>query len=172
MVALDKQYLADTEELLQTWEGNLIDEVEEDSTPAAFGMTDRRLLCVTEDNEFKDVGYSHISSIEAESDTESSFEGKDYRMLIGLGVLFVFPGAWIWNTVSIWMVLVSLVLGVLMVVTGWDNRDDPEWNSFETVEHDVHTIRVITGDELTKRLVFATQEDVAGDLSYTVRQLG
>lgn len=172
METVGEQYLANKEELLHTWSGRLVDEEESDSVPATFGMTDRRLLCVTDNDEFKDVGYSHISSIESESDTNTEIESVSYSILLLTGLIMIIGGVVFWGQLHWVLMVLSVLIGILFLVFGWSVRNDEEWSSIETSEVDIYTIKVITGDELTKRLVFTTEKDVAGDLSYTVRQLG
>ena len=75
----------------------MIDEANEDSESATFCITDRRLICVT-NTTFKEIGYSHISSIEAESDTDTDYKGKSYLMPLVIGIVLVVGGLMLSNT--------------------------------------------------------------------------
>ena len=165
------QHLTSDEEALRTWTGELVDEENESSERATFRLTDRRLICVTTGGQFKDIGYSHISSIEADEGIDRDYEGKSWKWLIGGGVLLLLAGISIGGS-DIASLLLSFSLGAVLVWYGWNVQDEDRWNTFTVIKTRVYTIKVITGDELTTRMVFTTTEDVAGDISHTVRQLG
>lgn len=60
-----------------------------DSSPVAvaIGITDRRLLCLSEDGEFVDVKQDYIASIRSRRRTRLSYRGNDHRLLMGAGGL-------------------------------------------------------------------------------------
>jgi hypothetical protein len=165
------QHLTSDEESLRTWTGELVDEENESSERATFRLTDRRLICVTTGGQFKDIGYSHISSIEADEEIDRDYEGKSWKWVIGGGVLLLLTGISIGGS-DIGTMLLSFVLGAILVWYGWNVRSEDRWNSFTVIKTKVYTLKVITGDELTTRMVFKTTEDVAGNISHAVRQLG
>lgn len=54
---------------------------------ASIGMTDRRLLCVSDGGRFMDIGYDNISSIRSRRRTTTTCRGNDHRLMIAVGIL-------------------------------------------------------------------------------------
>lgn len=61
-------------------------------TPAVVGITDRRLLCTTDDNGTVSIGYNSICAIRSYSRTKRTYHGVDYGLLVGAGGLVALVG--------------------------------------------------------------------------------
>lgn len=151
------EYLASDEELLLQWQGNV--DKEQSSTfgnsNSAFGATNQRLVYLNDGGGFKDIEYSHISSIESETEKEvkalAEFDGGSL-VAGGIGALFFIIGV---NVES----GAALVLGIILAAIAMALNME-----------DVQKIMVITGDEAHSKLEFKTSDDVAAELSRIIRE--
>ncbi|MDL0145966.1 PH domain-containing protein [Halobacterium salinarum] len=152
-----EDYLTDDEELLLKWRGSLDDEGSSafNQSSSFFGATDKRLLYSNTNGTFKDIEYSHISSIESESEQEikniADFDGESLAagavgLLISLGGLSIESAP-------------VLGIGVVIVLVA----------TFLNME-DVQKVQVITGDELHSQLNFKSPDNIAADLSRIIRE--
>ncbi|WP_152423322.1 PH domain-containing protein [Haloterrigena salina] len=152
-----KNYLGDNEELLLSWGGKPDEDDEFFSTSGTnleFGATDKRLIFYDDNGSFKDIEYTHISSIEAETDKEvkdiSDFDDNGL-LLGGLGAIVSVVG------VLIEIMPILLIGIVLIMIVMFLNLED------------VQKVKIITGDEMPSRVNFKTTENISGDLSKIIR---
>lgn len=161
-----KDYLASNEDLILSFNADSVsagDENDPDwgNSTYSFGATDRRLIYLDGNGGFKDIEYSHISSIE----TESKRDGPDGALLVGccagflglagMGALSDDPGTG--------LLLVSIGIGGLVLAKHmFDNHEETEKQE----------VKVITGDEAHQQLTFTTSENVGAELSSIVREQG
>lgn len=159
----ESEYLANGEELLRTWSGELIDEGGNER-PASFGTTNRRLVCLTESGLFKDIDYIHVSSIETEPDS-TDFDPRYvvwFLLLGGISCVLLF-----FTKFNIWM----LVFGAVFLSLGLLIRGSGEWK--EDVRGDnTERISILTGDEELGKIEFTTSDEVSAALNYVIRRLG
>ncbi|PSP33943.1 hypothetical protein BRC64_02265 [Halobacteriales archaeon QH_10_67_22] len=73
----------------------VIDEVsrpDDGGTPAAVGLTGRRLLVVSPDGSFLDVGLDRVCSVRSDRQSYLGVRGNDYRLVLCVGYLFAIVG--------------------------------------------------------------------------------
>lgn len=78
-------YLAEDELLVHGTPGTLIDE--ERDSEGAIGVTDRRVLFLSDTDRFVDIAHEAVYSIESRSRTRFTYRGVGYRLLAALGGL-------------------------------------------------------------------------------------
>lgn len=85
-----REYLIPEEPLRGVYAATLSD----DSSPkeVAVGVTDRRLLCLSDDGTFLNVGYDSICAIRSHQRSSFTYRGNDYRILLGSGALLAVLG--------------------------------------------------------------------------------
>jgi hypothetical protein len=75
-----REYLVSDEPVKAAADGQVLD-----STPGgtvSLGLTDRRVVFVSEDGGFLDIDYDHICSVRSQPRTAVSVRGNDYRLLL------------------------------------------------------------------------------------------
>lgn len=162
-----QNYLASEEELLLSFtadsvEGNTEEEFQD--VEYKFGATDRRIVYITSNGDFKDIEYTHISSIESE--TESSNYEEVGAICGGCcgGVFLVGALSAVGSSPA------SGILGVLIgagVIAGayyiYKNAEETEKQK----------IKFITGDEADQQIEATVSTDestnIAAELSSILR---
>lgn len=107
------EHLAPEEPLIAVYAATL----SENSTwkPVSIGVTDRRMLCVSEDGGFVNVGYDSIATIRSRRRTRRTYRGTDYRLVLGGGGLVAVLGG-----VGVIALATSALVPVLVLGTvGW-----------------------------------------------------
>ena len=87
------KHLAASEPLEVVGSATFLDDSTRESV--AVGMTDRRILCISQAGSFVDIGYDHICSIRSRERTTTTYRGMDYRLPLvsgGLLALLAFVG--------------------------------------------------------------------------------
>lgn len=158
-----ESYLASEEELLLSFSAESV-EGEDAGTDFAsdseymFGATDRRIVYVTGSGGFKDIEFSHISSIE--SDTETEEDGQEalaictgccggVAVVSGIITLFDEPSS----------ALAGLLSGgglLAVAYYAYQNADG------ETTEK--QKVKFITGDEADQQIEATVSPDVSGNI--------
>jgi hypothetical protein len=153
-----QEYLTEGEDIEQSWTGNVSGQ---QSGDANFIATDRRLIYLTNDENFKDISYEHIKSVEANSE-------KDYPFLHNLGSVSIFTGV----ALALWWVvsgfpnsIVILPLFILLVGGGVSLTNKHQHDAIK-----IHNITVVMGKEEEENLEFESQENVGATLSRLIRQ--
>lgn len=110
-----QEYLSPDETVIEADDGAIVDE--KGWTEGVVGLTDRRLLFVSEDGDFTDVGYDHVCSIR--SRTRRTLTPRGRRLLVlgafgGLLALGGFSGSiWLSSGVGGTLLVLASVLGVV-----------------------------------------------------------
>jgi len=167
-----QEYLPDKEDILLHAKGNIVTEENQNSNPYSddegndvFVATDRRVAYLMNDNEFKDVDYAHISSVETELDKRikpnMNLTGLAASVSFGIGGLLLITG----NPVGI----APLILSVYLFIKTYSQLGDME--EAGDLHEEVEIIRLITGDEPNQQLEFRTSEDIGSEVSRTVRKM-
>lgn len=130
-----------------------------------FGATDRRIVYLTDSGGFKDIEYSHISSIESEKETDNSQEGGAIALgccggvlaLAGLGGISDDPGT----------ALIALLIGGVLLAAAvkvFQNAESSEKQK----------IKFITGDEAHQQIEVTLSSDadanIGAELSRILRE--
>lgn len=79
------EYLAEDESIIHGSPGTLVDERRQ--SEGTIGVTDRRVVFLSERNRFVDVTHDAISSIHSRERTTFTAGGIGYRLLVGVGAL-------------------------------------------------------------------------------------
>lgn len=163
-----QNYLASEEELLLSFsaesvEGNTDDDVSQD-IEYKFGATDRRIVYITSSGDFKDIEYTHISSIESESETSNNEEiGAVCGGCCGGMVLIGALGA----------VGDSPAGGILGVLLGGAILAAAYYVYKNAEETEKQKIKFITGDEADQQIEATVSTDestnIAAELSSILR---
>ena len=85
-----REYLVPEEPLRGVYAATLSD----DSSPTevSIGVTDRRLLCLSDDGTVLNVGYDSICAIRSRPRSTFTYRGNDYRLLLGGGTMLAVLG--------------------------------------------------------------------------------
>jgi hypothetical protein len=162
-----EDYLSHGEELLLSWIASSVKKGDHDNSfgfgvsnsEFTFGATDRRIVYLNENGNFKDIDYNHISSIETDTEPNPPAAATGagccggILVLAGLGGFSDDPGA----------ALLWLSIGIVLFVAAYylfKNHDGTEKRK----------IKLITGDEAHQQITFTTSEDVGASLSQIVRE--
>lgn len=78
-----REYLVPEEPVRAVYAATLSDDSAWEA--ASVGVTDRRLLCLSEDGAVVSVGYDSMCAIRSRSRSRLTYSGNDYRLLIGGG---------------------------------------------------------------------------------------
>lgn len=164
MVGKLQDYLASDESIVYSWEGEIIDGGS--SRKGVLAVTDRRVAYLAGES-FKDIEYSHITSVETEVEAQSDVDIPQATMILGGiavmgGVFTIGMGAELFS-------LFVIVLGVIIGVKGYRMRGG---NFDEATPGSTHTVSIITGDETDQELTFETDENVGAEISSTLREKG
>lgn len=81
------EFLAEDESVVNGVTGTLIDSASR--SEGAIGITDRRILFLSDGDRFVDVAHDAISSIQSRPRTRLTSDGKTNRLLLGVGGLIV-----------------------------------------------------------------------------------
>lgn len=139
-----RDYLADDEELLLSFNAEKVEHVDDDSpdfhkNEYEFGATDRRIVYLNDSGSFKDIDYGHISSIESEkleqkptSWANVAIVGGAILVIAGVGGLFSEPP----NGSA----LLLVPIGAALIWYGVNREDNREIVVKEK-------IKFVTGDE-------------------------
>jgi hypothetical protein len=158
-----ESYLASEEELLLSFSAESV-EGEDAGTDFAsdsdymFGATDRRIVYVTGSGGFKDIEFSHISSIESDTETEEDRQEAlaictgccgGVAVVSGIITLFDEPSS----------ALAGLLSGsglLAVAYYAYQNADG------ETTEK--QKVKFITGDEADQQIEATVSPDVSGNI--------
>lgn len=164
-----QNYLASDEELLLSFSAENIEDSTDDSvsqdTTYKFGATDRRIVYITSSGGFKDIEYTHISSIESENQTDNTEEGGAICIGCCGGVFLIAALGAIGESPA------SGILGVLIggaVVVG-------AYYAYQNAEQtEKQKIKFITGDEADSKIEATVSTDestnIAAELSRILRE--
>ena len=157
-----KDYLATDESIRQSWSGRVKDDG--GSNQGTLALTDRRVAYLM-GKSFKDVEYSHITSVETDVDEVSiDNAGLYFKIIGGVGIMSSFINIVLDMLINF---LIVLICGSLLFAFG---------KLFETVDTEehmpdpTHSISIITGDEVNQELTFETTEDIGAEISRAVRE--
>lgn len=85
-----RKYSDPEEQLVAAYTATLSDKSQWQA--ASIGLTDRRLLCVADNDGFVTLGYDSISTIRSHPRTTHTYRGNDYRLVLGAGSLLAVLG--------------------------------------------------------------------------------
>lgn len=157
-----QNYLASEEELLLSFTSESVEgnsEYEFQDVEYRFGATDRRIIYLTSDGSFKDIEYTHITSIESETSNQKPavISGGCCGGIFLLGALSSFGDS---PTQAIIGVLIGggIIAGTYYI---YNNSDE------------TRKIRFITGDEADQQITATVSTDgsvnIAAELSSILR---
>ena len=124
-----RTYLGTDEPLLAVYSATL---AENSSWETVYiGITDRRLLYVSEGGRVVNIGYNSICAIQSHTRTTHTYRGNDYRLLLGVGSLVTAIGFVAVTALTSTLILPFLLLvtvgGVVSMEYVRRNADDIEW---------------------------------------------
>lgn len=134
-----REYLITEEPLRGVYAATLSD----NSSPkeVSIGVTDRRLLCLSEDGTFLNIGYDSICAIRSQPRSTFTYRGNDYRLLLGVGTVLAVIGflALVAFTSSpvVPILLLATVGALAATATLYWNRDGAELATLDDVEQRV-----------------------------------
>lgn len=105
-----RAYLALREPVVAVSTGTLFETSSWD--PVSIGLTDRRLLCVTQDGQVITVDYDAICMIQSRPRTTQTYRGMDYRLPMGVGGLIALLGG-----VGVVVFATSVLVALFTLVT-------------------------------------------------------
>lgn len=170
-----EDYLASDEELFLSFPAITVDDgsnnldsgfgTTQSDSRHQFGATDRRIIYLTASGDFKDLDYSHISSIEAATDDD---ENAGPYLVACCGGVFILSGiAGLMDDPD--RAFLALLLGGAMVYGGAKWLEDVN-------SSDRETIKFITGNEEQQQIEVTVSSDVernvAAELSRILREQG
>lgn len=130
-----REYPSPDESLVAVYAATL--STSSDWTAASLGLTDRRLLCVSEDGEFTTVGYDSLCTIRSHTRTSRSIRGNDYRLLLGGGSFAgaLGLGGLVAATTGVLVTVLSLasVGGLVSSVSLYRRTDRFGWETLDAV---------------------------------------
>jgi hypothetical protein len=151
-----EEYLASEEELLLSFSAESIQD--EDTDPdffsnndndPVFGATDRRILFITSSGGFKDIEYSHISSVETEIKTEN----QNGAICAGIcGGIFLLSGVAGFGDNPLNALFGLLLGGGLLIAAYYIYEPKAESEKKEAISF-------ITGDETDQQIEVTTLSD-------------
>jgi hypothetical protein len=180
MASVVTDYLSADEDIKLQWKGGLKtiddglkswqDKLETGTNKTTFAATTQRLLYINEDSSFKDIEYSHISSVEVDKSTKPMIEELTLMeqlamvgILIGVvGVVGIFSSAFVIGILGLGGS--GVILGVILMKV----EDHSEF--LIPSEKTTYEVRIITGDEAHQQIEFETEENVGAGLSRIIRQ--
>jgi hypothetical protein len=161
-----ESYLASEEELLLSFSAERIEDEDphrdfSSNADYIFGATDRRILFITSSDEFKDIEYSHISSIETDTDRES----PRTALYAGIcGGIFIIGGIGSLGDDPLSALFVTLLGGGLLVGGYYLFQDRAS----------TEKITFITGDEAVQQIEATISSDestnIGAELSRILRE--
>jgi hypothetical protein len=94
--------------------------------PVVLGVTDRRLVSVSDADEFTSISLDHVASIRSNQTAVVGYRGNDYRLLLAGSVLLAVTGLGVATTVLAGLLATSLLLlavaGLLVAYFGSQGR--------------------------------------------------
>lgn len=162
MVGKLQDYLASDESIVHSWEGEITDGGS--SRKGVLAVTDRRVVYLA-GGSFKDIEYSHITSVETE--VEELPDVNLPLILMGLGGVCVILGFLTIGGVGVLNTAVLIVGGLLFVGLGYLMKDI---GLDEASPDPTHTVKIITGDEDEQELTFEMEKNVGAEISSTLRE--
>jgi len=154
-------YLASDEAIEHAWEGEITDD--SGSHQGTLALTDRRVVYLM-GSSFKDVEYSHITSVETEVEEPPDVNISLLFKGVGVAALAVGILAIVLDLLFSFVAMTLGGLGLIGFGIAFDRVDMEEHGPDPT-----HTISIITGDESDQELTFETNENVGAEISRTVR---
>lgn len=156
-------YLASEEEITHQWNGKISDG-ESTGTKGTLIATDRRVAYLA-GGSFKDIDYSHIRSIE--SDTN---EAPDVTLVDVLSGFSAFFGVtWIISS-FIGGDVTALAMGLALVVLAFLLYHFQTHDKRESELLEKQSVTIVTGDGRENEINFETTEYIDADLSKTIRE--
>lgn len=126
-----------------------------------FGATDRRIVYLLNSGSFKDIGYEHISSIEADIEEEEDIDPRagigicgGFLLLAGVGGISDDPG-----------------LGILLLIVGAGLIAGAVYMDHEEEIQKRQKIKFITGDEAHQQLQVTVSSDASAELGAELSQI-
>lgn len=175
-------YLTENEEVQLQWKGALEPDERTDVQNlknqlgigtignATFVATNRRLIFLNSDGQFKDIANSHISSVEVDKSDEPDLTPIQWVAMFGL----LTAGAGLLGFLGLLAIgfgasLLSFVIGGAMFGIAWTIVDTPS-EIFDVAEKTIYEVKIITGDETDQQIKFETEENIGANLSRIVRE--
>jgi membrane protein implicated in regulation of membrane protease activity len=121
--------------------------------PVVLGVTDRRLVSLSDANELTSISLDHVTSIRSSQTTAVDYRGNDYRLLLAGSALLAVTGLSIATTVLSGWLATSLFLLVVagLLVAYFGSRERPA--EFTARIRDLEYWEVVPVDERHRLLV-------------------
>lgn len=151
------------------WDGQLRDG--QGREEAVLGTTDDAVVYRTESGRAGTFPREHVTAVESRVRTETSFEGSDYRLLVGAGAVLSalgFFGAVVTSSGLLAALLVLVGVGGLRLADyAWKRRE--EYEGIERVEREVEHVTVQVGGGVRRRFVLPMEASAGARLAEFVR---
>lgn len=153
-----KSYLSDDEELEMRWTGK-----NKSNTSCIYGATDSRIVYYDSEQNFKDIPFSDVKSVEEETKQDTALYGKlSQAGFLGflLSILLFFSGSEL-SLMAFIASILSISLAILLKKTG----------GRENVISSYRVVKIKYGDKGRSQLQIMTDDNSIGSkLSRLVRQ--
>lgn len=119
-------FVSENEPLTDVYSAELIVPTDVYREPVVIGVTDRRLVSLSDANELTSISLDHVSSIRSSQTTAVDYRGNDYRLLLAGSALLAVTGLGVATTVLAGWLATSLFLlvvaGLLVAYFGSQGR--------------------------------------------------
>lgn len=151
------------------WEGQLRDD--QGSEDAVLRTTDDAVVFRTATGRSGTVPRTHVSAVESQVLTETTYEGNDYRFVVGGGAVLStlgFLGAVVTTSGVLALLLVLVgVAGLRVADYGWKNREGYE--GIERIDRTVERVTVHADGGVSREFQMPAEHGVGSRLEAFVR---